>query len=441
MFRRCLTYLMAGLGLAWMSAAAAKQVDFKVAVATPVMQADKQQTAFVKISLTGFPLERAAERPSANVAIVLDKSGSMGGLKIQQARQAAITAVQSLSKDDIVSIIAYDERVRIVVPATKLGADKSAVINAISRINAGGNTALFAGVSKGAHEVRKFLDSQRVNRVILLSDGQANVGPSSASELAQLGASLGREGISVTTLGLGLGYNEDLMAQLAGYSDGNHAFVENAQDLAKIFEYEFGDVKSVVAQGVDVRIRCADGIRPIRVLGRQGEILGQEVHTRLNQLYSEQEKFVLLEVEVPPRAAGVHQALAAVDVSYTNMLNQREDRLQGAVGVRFSPSQAEVAEQTNVPVMESAVQQLANTQSKEAMQLRDQGKVEEARNKLKDSAEYLKKEAKRLKSKRLAEQERAAREDAEKLDEEAWRAGGRKSLRAKQYRYDKQQKY
>ena len=117
-----------------------------------------------------------------------------------------------------------------------------------------------------------------MNRVILLSDGQANVGPKSATELGELGMSLGKEGISVTTIGLGAGYNEDLMANLAGYSDGNHAFVENAEDLVRIFNYEFGDVLSVVAQDLVIRIQLMDGVRPMRLLGRDGEILGLNRH-------------------------------------------------------------------------------------------------------------------------------------------------------------------
>ena len=106
---------------------------------------------------------------------------------------------------------------------------------------------MFSGVSKGASEVRKFLDSNRVSRVILLSDGLANLGPSTPSELGQLGHSLSKEGISVTTIGLGLGYNEDLMTQLAGMSDGNHAFVQNYSDLTKIFAAEFNTALTVVA--------------------------------------------------------------------------------------------------------------------------------------------------------------------------------------------------
>lgn len=117
-----------------------------------------------------------------NIAIVLDKARSMQGSKIEEARRGAIEAVKRLGPNDIVSVITYDSTVQVLVPATKL-TDKAAVCQKISQIKAGGRTALFAGVSKGAVEVRKFLDKERVNRVVLLSDGKANIGASSPSEL------------------------------------------------------------------------------------------------------------------------------------------------------------------------------------------------------------------------------------------------------------------
>ena len=123
-------------------------------------------------------------------------------------------------------------------------------------------------------------------------------------ELGQLGQSLGKEGMSVTTIGLGLGYNEDLMSKLAIKSEGNHYFAENATDLARVFDKELGDVLTVVAQEIVVRIECARGIRPVRALGREADISGQRVTATLNQLYSEQEKYVLIEVEVPAGASG-----------------------------------------------------------------------------------------------------------------------------------------
>src|SRR5690606_19740815 len=138
---------------------------------------------------------------------------------------------------------------------------------------------------------------QRINRVILMSDGLANVGPSTPSELAELGRKLGGKGISVTTIGLGLGYNEDLMQKLALASDGNHAFAEKPSDLIEIFNSEFGDTLSIAAQEIEITIECRDGFRPKRVLGRQAEIDGKRIKIKLNQLTGGHERYLVVELE------------------------------------------------------------------------------------------------------------------------------------------------
>src|SRR5262249_32047712 len=150
------------------------------------------------------------------------------GEKINKANEASRMVLDRLDSNDILSVVAYDDTAEVLVPATRVF-DKEAIRRRIAAIVPQGSTALFAGVSKGIEEVRKFRDAAHVNRVVLLSDGQANVGPSSPNELGRLGAATAKEGISITTIGLGLGYNEDLMTQLAMRSDGNHGFAESAE--------------------------------------------------------------------------------------------------------------------------------------------------------------------------------------------------------------------
>lgn len=417
-----------------------KQIQLNVDTATPVMLSESKQTAFIKVSLTGFAQEKDGVRTPANIAIVIDKSGSMGGQKMQQAIEAAVMAVNILDANDIVSIITYDNSAEVIVPATKVS-DKDSIIRRIRNIRANGSTALFAGVSKGAGEVRKFIEKNRVNRVILLSDGQANVGPSTPTELGQLGISLAKERISVTTIGLGLGYNEDLMTQLAGYSDGNHAFVENANDLVKIFRYEFGDVMSVIAQDVNIIINCSPNVRPIRVLGRKADIIGNRIHTRMNQMYSEQEKFVLIEVEVLPAAEGTSYELAAVDVSYENLRSHKKDTISGNTKIAFSSSREKIKKSTNIAVMEKAVEQVAAENNRQAIQLRDKGQVHEAKKVLNQTAEYLKDKASAYNSDSIKKLEQENRQDAEEIDDESRWNTKRKDLKARIYKRSKQQSY
>ena len=425
------------------TSAGARTIDLQVNLGTPVMEAGKNQKTFLKIGLKGFDLPAESDRAPVNMAIVLDRSGSMAGEKLARAREAAIKAIGLLQSGDIVAVVTYDSVVNVVVPATRVS-DKQSIYAAIRRIRDGGRTALFAGVSKGASEVRKFLDKTRVNRVILLSDGLANIGPSTPSELGQLGASLGKEGISVTTIGLGLGYNEDLMTQLAGMSDGHHAFVQNSADLNRIFAAEFNTALTVVANQLTIIIKCANSIRPIRVLGRQAEIIGQEVHVKLNQLSSNQEKFVMLEVEVPPGVAGETQDLASVDVSYLDLRAKRRDSLQKTVSVNFSKEREKVKKAVNQPVMDSAAEQVINRLSKEAVELRDQGKLEAAKDHLKHGMDSLKgnlRSSGAASSPRLEALEEEVRQDVDELDDDRNWNKKRKSMRQRQFKYDNQQKY
>ena len=423
--------------------ARARTIELQVNLGTPVMEAGKIQKTFLKVGLRGFDLPIESDRASVNLAIVLDRSGSMAGEKLARAKEAAIMAIGLLNSRDIVSMVTYDSVVNVVVPATKV-TDKQSIYAAIRNIRDGGRTALFAGISKGAAEVRKFLDKTRVNRVILLSDGLANIGPSTPSELGQLGASLGKEGISVTTIGLGLGYNEDLMTQLAGMSDGHHAFVQNSADLSRIFAAEFNTALTVVANQLTIIIKCANTIRPIRVLGRNAQIIGQNVHVNLNQLSSNQEKFVILEVEIPAGVAGETRDLASVDVSYLDLRAKVTDSLHGSVSVNFSKKREDVVRAVNQPVMDSAAEQVLNQVSKEAVVLRDAGKLEAAKDYLRRSIGSLKKSMSSsgaASSPRFEALEEEVYQDADELDDNKKWPEKRKSMRQRQFKYDHQQKY
>ena len=305
-----------------------------------------------------------------------------------QAREAAIAAVQRLADTDIVSVVLYDNNVQVLVPATK-ATDRETIIEAIKQITAHGGTALFAGVSKGAGEVRKFMREDTVNRVILLSDGQANVGPSSTAELANLGQSLLKEGISVSTLGLGSGYNEDLMTSLAASSSGNHVFIENAQDLVMVFNNEFDDILSVVATDFDIRVELDATVRPVRVLGNDADIDGQIVTIPLGQLYAKQLRYFLIEVEVAPGTAGQEQPLASVSVKYGNRDTETLDELTSKLQVRFTDNQEQVTTDINREALAYCTLQITTERNRQATALADAGQWEAAQKLLAENAQEL----------------------------------------------------
>ncbi|GHT40538.1 hypothetical protein FACS189443_1010 [Planctomycetales bacterium] len=355
----------------------AKQVELSVATAKPVVKSGEKQTVALKIGVKGFALESEKQRPPLNIALVIDRSGSMHGEKIERAKAAAIGAIQQLSEKDIVSVIVFDDAVNVVFPASKVS-DKASIISRIKEIRVGGSTALHAGTQKGYEEVKKFYEKGLVNRVIVLSDGQANVGPSSTDDFATLGKKYGGEGISVTTFGLGVGYNEDLMAKLALASDGNHKFIEKADELVDIFIKEFNTALSVVAQDVKATVTLPEGFRPVRTLNLDADIAGQQVKFGWNQIYSQHERFVILEVEIPAGENGQKRDLANVVLQYRNMETKNEDNVSGKAEITYSDSDKLVKDSINKPVFEEYIELLANLRNKEAVALRDKGDIEGA---------------------------------------------------------------
>lgn len=421
------------MALAWMLCAAmatAATVELKVATASGVLLAGKKQNTYLKVGLKGIAEEAMKSRPPLNVALVLDKSGSMGGSKMEQAREAARMFVEGLAPDDIVSIVTYDDTVHVLVPATK-ASDRDLIFSSIATIEASGSTALFAGVSKGAAEVRKFLKEERVNRVVLLSDGLANVGPSSPSELASLGHSFIKEGIAVTTIGLGLGYNEDLMSDLAMASDGNHAFVVNETDLAQIFKNELGAASSILAQDVRVKIRFPENIRPLRVLGGVGEIEGRNAHIKFNQIYGNHERDVVIEVEVPECKVGAKQSVAEAEVSYHDLRTKSDAKLKAVAEVTFSDSSDVVAKSVDKEIMVSAVALVATENSMLATKLRDEGRIEEAKDAIITNSGYLSRNSVLLQSEELDKMARQQLDDSKNLDEANYNSR-RKSMKEAQ---------
>jgi Ca-activated chloride channel family protein len=408
----------------------AEPVRLRVDVDRTVLPAETPENAVIKIGLDCIPPPRRELRPPVNIAIVIDRSGSMHGDKIVKAREAAREAVRRLSPDDIVSLVVYDTNVQTLVPAQRVG-DGRQLERAISNIQVGGNTALHGGVTRGAAEVRRHMEDRRfVNRVILLSDGLANVGPSTPEELGRLGSSLMKEGISVTTIGLGLGFNEDLMTRLAQRSDGNTYFVEHSNDLPRIFSAELGDVLNVVARRIIIEIEFPSGVRPLKFIGRDGSIRGQRAELTLNQLYGGQEKFALVEVEVAPGKSGAEIEIARAKVSYDDAINQRTATLTAKRNVQFSSSRTAVIASADHRVQADYAANVLAVAKDEAVVLVDSNRRAEAAGVLREKARELNAMGELYKNSAVSALAAPAEPEADRLEKEGLGNAERKIYRA-----------
>ena len=404
-----------------------------------VLFAGPSQEVVIKVTLDAPMVPSSFDRPPVNLSIVLDKSGSMNGEKIRQAKAAAIEAVQRLGVSDIFSLVVYDSNVHTIIPAQSVR-NINQIISRINRIYAGGSTALFGGVSQGASEIRKYIGSEHVHRIILVSDGLANVGPASPVELGRLGAALIKENISVTTIGVGYDYNEDLMTRLSQKSDGNSYFVETGSELPQIFAAELGDVLNVVAKKVKVIISMPDGVEPVSIIGREGRIKGRTVEFSMNQLYGEQEKYALVKVKIPESNTGTTMEIAKAKVRYENPFTKKTEVVYGKSIAKFSKDPNLVKKSVNVKVVRDYYRNLNAIEQEKAISLSDKGKKKEAVQALKASAVKMKSIAQEFNDEVLLEEAYDIEKQAEVIEQKGMDKKMRKVLRTKSYQMKNQQK-
>src|SRR5882724_2812174 len=300
---------------------AGKTLQLKLVPERGCVVKNSPQEIVMKIDLSAVAGKQKARRTPLNLAVVLDKSGSMTGAKLEKTKQAAMQLVDRLAPNDILSLVVFSDHAEVLVSAQKVE-DKDALKEKIQSIRADGSTALYSGVKMGAGQIEEYLSNKRINRVILLSDGLANVGPSSPRDLRQLGGRLSERGISVTTIGVGDDYNEDLMAALAEASDANYYYVKDTEKLPEIFAKELGEMLAVAARDVRIEIICPDGVKPLGFIGRAEKFENQKATVNLSQFTAGQNRYLMLRCLVD----GKNSEVARVNVNYKDEFSDGSDQ-------------------------------------------------------------------------------------------------------------------
>ena len=253
---------------------------------------------------------RAAEilespRRNLNLSLVIDRSGSMAGAPLHHALKAAESVVDQLGTDDMLSVVVYDDRVDTVIPPQSV-TNKSALKDAIRRVRAGGITNLSAGWLKGCEYVKNQLDSQKINRVLLLTDGRANMGVIDPQILTATAAQKAEEGITTTTLGFAQGFNEDLLIGMARAANGNFYFIQSIDEASEVFSIELDSLRAVVGQNLKVTLELADGVSLADTLSLaqvDQNNSGQSVIT-LGELYEGEDKLLGLSLDISDAPIG-----------------------------------------------------------------------------------------------------------------------------------------
>ncbi len=207
--------------------------------------------------------EGTTRRVPLNLALVVDASGSMNGEKLTRAKEAASYVVHQLSSADRVAIVAYDDNVTVIAPSTLATASaKTNLLYRIARIETGGSTNLAGGWLRGCGEIAQYLQSDnQQSRAIVLTDGLANIGITNPEELAEHARQLRSRGIATSTMGIGVDFNEELLAALAHHGGGRFQYVETAKSIPDCVQGELGEMLAISAGKVVVEVNLPSGAR------------------------------------------------------------------------------------------------------------------------------------------------------------------------------------
>ena len=252
-------------------------------------------------SLIDFiPGQQLGGKPTGgvNFCLVLDRSTSMQGERMDMVKAAAIELVRQLKPEDSLAIVTFSDRAEVLVPATR-GSDRKIIEAQIRMIQTGGGTEIFQGLSAGYTEIRRYANRSLINNIILLTDGRTYGDEKQCLALAEQAAS---QGIRITGLGIGNEWNDIFLEELATSTGGNSTYIARARDIKQILQDKLNDLNQIFAERVTLNLRAMQGVSLHYAFRRQPDPAGLhlDMPMRLGWIPKSYSLSVLLEMIVPP---------------------------------------------------------------------------------------------------------------------------------------------
>jgi Ca-activated chloride channel family protein len=343
----------------------------------PKLEAGREQTVDVLIRITppALSLDPSSRsnwkgRPDLNLSLVLDRSGSMEGEKMVRAREAAMFCVDQMLPADRLSVVTFDDRIEVLFPSEPV-TNKQSMKDLISRVTARGSTALHEAWVRGGLTVSERMLDQGINRVVLITDGLANVGITNTDEIVTQAMGLFQHGVSTSTIGIGADFNEDLLMPMAQSGGGNAWHVVEPDDMQRIFQVELEGLIAQFAHTVSLSLIPADGVRVVDLLNDFE--LTETGRYRLPNLQAGSPLDIVVQLRVGSEEVGTQMRLLDLRLGFMPQDAKNAEVLKQAHTVEFTTRSEIDRSEMNHEVIKT-VQFLMNARARnEAMQRLDRG--------------------------------------------------------------------
>ncbi|HOM72744.1 MAG TPA: VWA domain-containing protein, partial [Armatimonadota bacterium] len=299
------------------------------------------------VSLMASNVMGGARMP-LNLCLIIDRSGSMEGEPLEYVKRACGYVVDLLEPNDVLSIVAFEERVEVIMPARKV-INKALIKEHINRLDVGNTTNLFDGIAAGASQIASVYSGNYVNRALLFTDGDPTAGIKDFSSIVGLVGEQKSRGITITALGFGNEYNEELLAGIARKAGGNYYYITRPDLIPEVFRKELETLMTVVARNLKLRINLSRWVQVRQIYGHLPTFGNRTAETTLPDVERGSAESALVELEFGPRPAGTYR-VARVEVTYDDSVTGRAERLTEDVVLEFTPDEALVAANVNQQV-------------------------------------------------------------------------------------------
>lgn len=306
-----------------------------------------------------------------NIALVIDRSGSMEGEPLDYVKRACGYVVDLLDQNDILSVVTFEEQVDVIMPARRV-VNKTLIKEHINRIEPGNTTNLYDGIVVGASQVASAVSAGCVNRVLLFSDGDPTAGIKDFGSIVGQVAEQKSRGITVTALGFGPDYNEELIAGIARQSGGNYYYISRPDLIPEVFRRELESLMTITARDMKLRLNLSRWVQLRQVYGRKPSFSGRSAEVPLVDMERGSAMSVLCEMEFAPRPAGTYR-VAKAELFYEDTSSGRSETIAADIEFDFTSDRALVQANVNpIIAQEIEIAQASRNLEKTVMGMKTQ---------------------------------------------------------------------
>ena len=362
------------------------KLDAKLAF--DLIAVEEEDTVHVLLEMTAPTLARERQRPPATLQVVLDRSGSMADGRLHAALQAVHSLVGRLRPEDRLGLVIFDDQVSIPVAAGPVG-DGSRARAAITGILPGGMTNLSSGLLRGIQEAQRVANGGGAT-LVLLSDGHANQGVIGHGDLERFAAGARREGITTSTIGIGLDYDEDLLAVISRGGAGDTHFAEEGDAAGAALASEVDGLLANSVQAASLIVRPAGSVSGVRLFNDLPTTSVEDgFMVELGDLHGGETRRLLLEVDVPALSGLGLAQVCDLELRWVDVESMRSEVATIPVHVNVIPGD-QAAGRVDEPevVTELAFQRVQRVKREATDALRD-GRIDAAADGFRSAAKAI----------------------------------------------------